>query len=243
MKKFLITGASSGIGKAISESLLMAGHEVVGFARDFSKYRPDSNRFTAVEIDFSELDELPEKLTALNLEFSKNGTAVSGIICCAGRGLFKSLEEFSYKQIRELMDLNFTSQVFFIRAFLPALKQQDHSNIIMMSSIAGLRGDRKGTIYSASKFALRGFAQALRDESARSGVHVTVINPGMVKTPFFDEMNFGPGEKPSQHITAADIAAQVCAVLALRPGSVVDEITISQLQKVIQFDKHQSNDY
>lgn len=237
MRKFLITGASSGIGKAISEELLTAGHEVVGFARDFSKYQPDSNRFTTVEIDFSELDALPEKLTELNRDLTQNGTPVSGIICCAGRGLFKSLEEFSYSQIRELMDLNFISQAFFIRAFLPALKQQAHSNIIVMSSIAGLRGDRKGTIYSASKFALRGFAQALRDESSRNGVHVTVINPGMVKTPFFDEMNFGPGGEPSQHITPADIAAQVSAVLALRAGSVVDEITISQLQKVIQFDK------
>ena len=237
IRRFIISGASSGIGKAITETLLAEGHDVVGLARDWRKFTPDSQAFTPVSLDFSDLDQLPEQLVQLQTSLARDEIPVSGLICCAGQGIFKSLEEFSYRQIRSLMDLNFTSQAFLIRAFLPTLKKNTSSDIILMSSIAGLRGDRKGTIYSASKFALRGFAQALRDECGRAGVKVTVVNPGMVDTPFFDALNFKPGEEANQHIKPADIAQQIAAVLSLRPGCSVDELTISALTKVIEFKK------
>lgn len=230
----LITGASSGIGKAISLALLQEGHEVIGLARDFSQFSNESALFHPVTIDFSKLDTLPDKLQEINRRFP----SVDALVCCAGRGQFGSLENFSYGQIEQLMALNFTSQAFTARAIVPGLKQKEQSNIIFIGSEAALTGSRKGTIYCASKFALRGFAQALRDESARSGLSVSIINPGMVKTDFFSELDFEPGEGASNYLIPEDIAEAVLLILSSRAGTVIDEINLNPLNKVIQFKNH-----
>ena len=67
-------------------------------------------------------------------------------------------------------------------------------DIIIMGSESGVLGKKKSTLYSAAKFGLRGFSQALRDEVGSSDIRVCLINPGMVRSPFFDDLNFYPGE-------------------------------------------------
>ncbi|MCB1084433.1 MAG: SDR family NAD(P)-dependent oxidoreductase, partial [Simkania sp.] len=152
-RRVLITGTSSGIGLAITNQLLAAGHEVWGLARN-----PQESKhpfFHPCAIDLSDLDALPDKLEPF-LE-------VDALICNVGRGQFGNLEEFSYKQIRSLMDLNFLSHVFLIKKLLPHLKKQKRADIVFFFFVASLAGKQKGTIYCASKFALRGFAQSLRE--------------------------------------------------------------------------------
>ncbi len=227
----LVTGASSGIGRAIAARLLEEGHEVIGIARDFSRFNPDSKAFHPFSMDLAELRSLPEKLKKISNQFSE----IDSLVCCAGRGQFGSLETFSYHQIDQLMALNFTSQAYIARAFVPLLKQKKRSNIIFIGSEAALTGSRKGTIYCASKFALRGFAQALRDESARRGLAVSIINPGMVKTGFFAELDFEPGEEPSNHLIPEDIAETVSLIFSSRAGTVIDEINLNPQNKVIHF--------
>ncbi len=227
----LISGASSGIGRAITELLLAEGHRVIGIGRDFSQCAYDPHRFSAIEMDLGDIKALPAQLDAL----AKQHPEIDALINCAGRGQFGSLEEFSYKQIYKLMDLNFTSHAFVCKAFMPQLKQKAHSNIIFIGSEAALAGAQKGSIYCASKFALRGFAQALREESSKQGVAVSIINPGMVDTPFFDELNFRPGDDSSNAIQANDVAEAVKMILTARPGTVIDEVNLSPLKKVVQF--------
>ncbi|MCZ6795808.1 MAG: SDR family NAD(P)-dependent oxidoreductase, partial [Planctomycetota bacterium] len=96
-------------------------------------------------------------------------------------------------------------------------------------------GKRQGAVYCASKFALRGFAQALREECAASGVRVTIVNPGMVRTGFFDDLDFAPGEEPANYVLPEDVAEVVAAVLSMRRETVVDEINLSPLKKVVRF--------
>ncbi|HGX92384.1 MAG TPA: SDR family NAD(P)-dependent oxidoreductase [Candidatus Tenderia sp.] len=236
-RKFLITGATSGIGLAISQRLLREGHRVVALGRDFrhldAQGETQKRGLTEVSLDLLPLEQLPEQLNAL----SKAHCDIDGIICCAGQGQFGSLEEFSYQQIRELMDLNFTSQAFISRAFLPHLKRKKRGELIFIGSESALSGGRRGAIYSASKFALRGMAQALRDECSRSQVRVCLINPGMVNTAFFDDLNFAPGEDKNNYIEPEDVAEAVSMVINARAGTVVDEINLSPLKKVIQFKK------
>jgi NADP-dependent 3-hydroxy acid dehydrogenase YdfG len=102
-----------------------------------------------------------------------------------------------------------------------------------MGSESALVGGKQGTIYSASKFALRGMAQSLRDECSRNGVRVTVINPGMVKSPFFNTLGFEPGHHDENFIIPEDIANAVQMVLSSRKETVFDEINLSPLKKVI----------
>ena len=232
-RTILISGATSGIGRASAEKLIQDGHHIIGIGRDFSKCEFDADRFTAIEMDLGDIKKLPDQLTAL----AKQQPDIDAIINCAGQGRFGSLEQFSYKQIYKLMDLNFTSHAFVCRAFVPQLKKLSHSNIIFIGSEAALEGTQKGSIYCASKFALRGFAQALRQECSNSHVHVSIINPGMVKTDFFAELDFEPGKDPSNFIEADDVAAAIKMILDSRDGTVVDEINLSPLKKVVAFGK------
>ncbi|MDH3639563.1 MAG: SDR family oxidoreductase [Gammaproteobacteria bacterium] len=230
MKKVLITGASSGIGRAIAMQLLKQGESVVGVARNFADSGMVGGRFTPVECDLAQLDVLPDILTRL----AQDNSDLSALVLCAGTGRFGSLEEFSYAQVRALIDLNFTSTALVTRAFLPLLKRRRTGDIVFLGSEAALAGSKRGAVYSATKFALRGFAQSLRQECAGNGVRITLINPGMTKTGFFDELDFAPGDDAANHVLPDDIADVVLAVLAMRPGTVVDEVNLSPLKKVIQ---------
>lgn len=230
-RTFLVTGASSGIGRAIANKLLSVGAQVVGVSRDCSQFTHAHPNFSGFTLDLSELKQLPTRTA----ELLKAYPQLDGVVFAAGAGQFGSLEEFSFVQIERLMNLNFTSNALLTRALLPRLKRQPLADLIYVGSEAALKGSRKGAVYCASKFALRGFTQALREECAKSGVRVSLINPGMVKTPFFERLNFEPGEEASQYITATDVAEAVQYILTSNVNIVLDEINLSPLNKVIRF--------
>ena len=230
-RTILVTGASSGIGRAIAKALLQQGHQVLGVSRDSGKFRADVAGFTAVQMDLADLDALPKQLRAL----AKAYPAINAVIFCAGKGQFGSVEEFSYQQINGLMMVNFTSQAFLTRALLPNLKRQPFADLIYIGSEAALKGSRKGAVYCASKFALRGFTQALREECGKSNVRVCLINPGMVRTEFFDDLAFSPGDDTGNALLPEDVADAVLYVLASRSQMVVDEINLNPLNKVVKF--------
>lgn len=230
-RTILVTGASSGIGRAIARALLRQGHQVIGVSRDSNKFRTDVKGFTAVQMDLADLETLPKQLQAL----AKSFPCINAVIFCAGRGQFGSVEEFSYQQINELMALNFTSQAYLTRALLPSLKRQPYGDLIYIGSEAALKGSRKGAVYCASKFALRGFTQALREECGKSHVRVCLINPGMVMTEFFNDLAFSPGDDVSNFLLPEDVAEAVLYVLASRGQIVIDEINLNPLNKVVKF--------
>lgn len=232
-KNILITGASKGIGRAISDKLLTAGYLVTGIARNFNDEQTGNPDFTSYSVDLGDLAGLPAKLE----ELKQGGVNPATLILNAGTGLFASLEEFSYQQIQALMDLNFTSHAFIVRCFLPEMKKAGAGNIIFIGSDAGLRGSKKGSIYCAAKFALRGFAQALRAECAKSNISVSIINPGMTKTDFYNNLDFEPGDAIENTIDLEALTDCVELILNTRAGAVIDEINISPLKHVINFKK------
>lgn len=229
-RKIVVSGCSSGIGLAICQQLLAAGHQVIGISRDPGRGGINHDEFIPWELDLANLALLPDQLGQL----VKAHPDVDGVVANAGRGQFGGLEEFSYAQIDQLLDLNLRSQIYLVRALLPVLRQREHSDLIFMGSEAALAGGRRGAVYSASKAALRGFAQALREECSRSGLRVSLINPGMVRTPFFNQLDFAPGDESSHAITADTVADTVRMVLDASPEVVFDEINLSPLKKVIK---------
>ena len=229
-RTLIVTGASRGIGAAVSQCLLEKGATVIGIARDFQHSTIDDARFRPVPLDLAQVSALPDVLSRL----AKTHTEITGLVCCAGRGRFGSLEEFAYKDIRELVDLNLTSQMYVVRAFMPGIKTNGGGDVVLMGSEAALSGGRYGTVYSATKFAVRGFAQALRHECAAANVRITIVNPGMVRTKFFDSLKFEPGADPDNYIEPEDVASAVCGALSARGGTVVDEINLSPLKRVVR---------
>lgn len=228
-RTILVTGASRGIGKAITDRLLRESCRVVGISRTAGD--TDIDGLIPAAMDLSEIGLLPDRISKLR----KAHPEVDGIVCNAGYGHFGSLEEFSPQQIRQMIDLNLTSQILLIREFLPHLKTKGRGDIVLMGSEAGLAGGKKGAVYSATKFALRGVAQALRQECASSGVRVGIINPGMVDTEFFSQLRFNPGPEPDMHLEAEDVAEAVWLMLSARSGAAIDEINLSPQKRVIEF--------
>lgn len=232
-RNLLVTGASSGIGRAIAERLLSLGHQVVGSSRDHRRFTTAHPRFSTVTLDLTEPGTIADFAKALQAEFPD----LDGVIFAAGYGQFGSIEQFSMAQIERLMMVNFTAQAMLTRALLPKLKQKTYSNLVYIGSEAALKGSRNGSIYCASKFALRGFTQALRDECGKSPVRVSLINPGMVDTAFFEALSFAPGKAEGQALIAEDIADAVCYILHAGRHGVIDEINLSPASKVVEFKK------
>ncbi|MBT4077904.1 MAG: SDR family NAD(P)-dependent oxidoreductase, partial [Gammaproteobacteria bacterium] len=107
--------------------------------------------------------------------------------------------------------------------------------IIFIGSESAINAGKKGTLYSSAKFGIRGLALALREDCSKDGINVSLINPGMVKTPFFDNQNFQPGGDTSNYITPQDIAETVLHILQSNPDIVLGEINISPRNKSITF--------
>ncbi len=229
----LVTGASSGIGRAIARQLLTLGHSVIGASRQPACFTRPHPNFAAVELDLADLFAITPFAKQLQHDFPM----LDAVVFAAGYGQFGGLEQFSVKQIEQLLTVNFTAQACLTRALLPKLKQKAHGNLLYIGSEAALKGSRNGSIYCASKFALRGFTQALRDECGKTGVRVSLINPGMVDTAFFETLSFAPGAQPGQALGAEDVADAAIYVLQAGSHAVIDEINLSPACKVVEFKK------
>lgn len=220
----LITGTSSGIGAAIAHRLTGAGHTVVGLAR-----RPSQATVNSVECDIADTGALESCIDKLKQDYS-----FDCLVCNAGYGRFGSLEEFSLQQISTLLQTNLVSHISLCRMMLPELKSHSRSDIVFIGSESALAGGRYGSVYSAAKFGLRGFSQALRHECTASNCHVGIINPGMVQSGFFDELNFEPGDTEDNALQSDDVADAVMQLISSADHAVVEEININPLKRVVR---------
>ncbi len=229
MNTILITGSSSGIGKAIAQKLLTQGDRVIGIARDHSKFNPNHANYTAYTIDLNNVNACEAQFKLI----LKENPSITTVIASAGYGHFAELEQFSVTQMQQLMNVNFLSQAVLIKTFLPHFKTQKTGKVIIIASECALTGQKKGSIYCASKFALRGFAQSIRQECNQADVAITVVNPGMVATPFFDALHFKPGPDQANAITATQVADTIAMVMAMPTNCVVEEINLQPMKRVI----------
>ena len=229
-RTILVTGASRGIGQAIALRLLAEGATVIGCGRDFSAWQRVPERFFATRLDLSNLAELPNALATIG----RTHPRLDGLICNAGAGRFGALEEFSFGQVRQSIELNLVQHLFVVKALLPLLKRNAPADIVFLGSESAHTGGPRGSLYCAAKFGLRGFAQALRKDCAAAAIRICLINPGMVDTDFFAALDFRPGRDASNFLRPSDIADALAMVLAAPPGTVFDEINLSPLKKVIE---------
>lgn len=225
----LISGVSSGIGKACAEKLLLEGGKVFGYSRK-------NPEITHSNFSFYPCDVLNIREFETFLKKIKKEPIYSLVLNC-GFGLFGHLEEMSIKDAKELFEVNFFSHVLAVKELLAELKKRGKGHIIAIGSESALVAKRKGSLYAASKFALRGFIEAMRDELESSGIKVTMVHPGMVETPFFDDLFFKPGEDETEHLKAKDIAEAVFYALSSRSGCVIENLTLSPQKKKVLFKK------
>ena len=230
-RKVLVTGSSDGIGRSITLSLLTRGAKVIGLARDHSKFNPETKNYIKYKTDFSNEEILLNTIAKI----IKDHKDLDCLVSNAGFGKFGTLETFSTKEINDFIFTNLTSHMILTNKILPHLKKIRKGNIIFIGSESALKGGKNGSLYSAAKFGLRGFSQSIREESCSKNIHVSLINPGMVRTSFFNNLDFMPGEDKSNAIEPDDIGKIIIDILSTRNGSVIEEINLSPLKKVIKF--------
>ena len=182
----VVTGAASGIGRALAVRL--AEEKIAGIAicdvneqglTETAEMASQSGvPVSAHPLDVSKLDRV-EKLKAEVLE--RHGR-VTHLINNAGVGLFGTFEQISLEDFEWLMSINFWGVVYGCKVFLPVLKQQETGHIVNISSVFGLVAPPEQTAYCASKFAVRGFSEALRHELEGTNVRVSSVHPGGIKT-------------------------------------------------------------
>ena len=230
-KCVLVTGSSSGIGYEITSKLLDLGAKVIGIARNHDKSNLDNKNYTKYNCDVS----VSEKLEIVLKQILKNHPQINCLISNAGYGDFGPLENFSTLQIDNFMATNLTSHIMITKFLLSHFKRIKIGDIIFIGSEAGLIGTKKGSLYCASKFGLRGFSQALSKDVTNKNIRVSIINPGMVRTNFFENLNFEPGIEEVNSISIKDISSTVVYILSLSRNTIVDEINLSPTNRSIKF--------
>ncbi len=228
--RVLVSGASSGIGLAVTERLLEQGYRVTGLSRRQNAEASCDSAFDARAVDLADLDALESTLAGLLRE-----QEFDCFVHAAGRGDFGSIEQFSVAQIEHSMRVNLLSGMVICRALVPQMRRRRRGRIVFIGSESALQAGRKGALYSAAKFGLRGFSQALREDLAGDGIAVSLVNPGMVRSPFFDGLSFRPGPQPENAIEVGDVAEAVVQILQASSNIVIDEINLSPRVKSIDF--------
>ena len=181
-KTFLITGVSSGFGRAFAQAALDAGHIVAGTVRDagardaFIALAP--GRAHAVVLDVTDFDAIPPALAAL----SESIGPIDVLVNNAGYGHEGTLEESPLDAMRRQFDVNVFGAVAMIKAVLPAMRERRRGHIVNITSMGGFITMPGIAYYCGSKFALEGISDTLAKEVAGFGVHVTAVAPGSFRT-------------------------------------------------------------
>ena len=230
-KCVLVTGSSSGIGYEITSNLLDLGAQVIGIARNHDKSNLENKNYITYNCDVS----IHDKLEILLKQILKNHPQINCLISNAGYGNFGPLENYSTLQINKFLSTNLTSHLVITKHLLPHFKRNKMGDIIFIGSEAGLSGAKNGSLYCTAKFGLKGFSEALSKDVVNNNIRVSIINPGMVRTDFFENLNFEPGDSEENAISLRDVSSTVAYILGLSRNTIVDEINLSPSKKAIKF--------
>ena len=191
----LVTGCSSGIGLECALALARDGYRTFASMRDTSKAAELENAIKGekgdgLDIEIIELDvnDQASVTSAVKAATDGGGGRLDVLVNNAGYGQFGCMEDVSVDGFREQFETNFFSVVGIIQQVAPIMRRQGSGSIINISSVAGRLGLPGSPAYISSKFALEGLVECLRYELGQFGIRTTLIEPGVIKTNFFDSM-------------------------------------------------------
>ncbi|MGI8315279.1 SDR family oxidoreductase [Halobacillus mangrovi] len=236
----IITGASSGIGRAIAHHLAEEGANVVLAARRSEKLKELSDEITEkydvnvkiIETDVTKKEDVEELVNGTKEEFGTVDIFVNN----AGVMLLSFLKNDHVDEWEQMVDVNIKGVLYGIHASLPSMIEQESGHIINVSSVAGHEVFPSSTVYSATKYAVRALSMGMEKELSRSGVRVTNISPGAVDTELTDHITDGDviemfKDRKMDPLEADDIARAV-AYAVTQPDYVnVNEVIVRPMHK------------
>lgn len=182
-KTWLITGVSSGFGRAMTAQLLAAGNTVIGTVRNTAKVQdlidqyPDT--FICEILDVMDVPAIHELVNRVATEHS-----IDVLVNNAGYGLFGAAEELSDADIDKILATDLTGSIQMIRSVLPFMRKQQHGQIIQISSYGGQVAFAGNSMYHAAKFGIEGFCESVAQEVAPFNIGMTIVEPGGARTEF-----------------------------------------------------------
>ena len=230
-KVALVTGSSSGIGFETSLALARNGFHTFATMRDLGK---DEKIKQIIEkedlsIEILELDvDNEESVNRVIKTVSEKKGRIDVLVNNAGYGMWGTVEDVSIDEFKKQFETNFFSIIRLIQKVAPIMRKQSSGNIVNISSVAGRIGFPVSPAYISSKFALEGLSESLRFELMPYGINVIIIEPGVIKTNFFDSMKLS--EKSQQDSTYKEITDKVIsgvkmmAEMGTHPKEVADVV-------------------
>lgn len=192
----IVTGASSGIGKATAEYLVKKGFKVYGTSRHPYKAERIIDRESGGFFEMIQLDVCSDESVHNAIDYVyKKESAINILINCAGFGIAGSVEDTTADEAYRQFNTNFFGVLRMCRSAAPIMRNQKKGLIINISSVAGIVPIPFQSMYSASKYALESVTEALRMEIKPFGVRVSMVEPGDTKTGFTEKRQFTEGSK------------------------------------------------
>ena len=219
-KTAVVTGASSGIGRALAGMLASEGYDVIGFGRKFEADCP----FRTVEIDLTDTSR------ALNL--MRDIGPVDILVNCAGCAYYGVHGQITSDEISEMVRVDLELPMLLSRIFLPGLREKQ-GYIVNIASVTATRINTHAAAYGAVKAGLRSFGRSLFEEERKNGVKVLTVCPDLTDTALYRNADFEPDKETC--LTSEEVASSVLNVIKSPEGVVVTELEIRpQYNKIVR---------
>lgn len=219
-KVAIVTGASSGLGKAVAELLSKEKVKVFALARSIQN-APLPEPVIKISCDILDVQSIEDAFTNIDKQTEK----IDILVNCVGRGLVKELEETTKEEIRNVLATNLEGNIYIAQEVYKRMIPNKSGHIINISSTSGLKARIDEPIYCASKWGLRGFTESLRLAGAVYKIRVTGVYPGGMQTNFWKG---GESRDTSQFMNPTDIAAQIINILKSPPTIAPSEYVIER---------------
>ena len=219
-QRFLVTGGSQGIGAALVGLARREGHDVVFTGRDqarIDRVAADSGAH-GLRADVARPADNQRTVEACVEQMG----GIDVLVNNAGVGYLAEIGAIDMGRMRALFDINVFGLVDLTNRVAPMLKAQQRGYVFNIASTSGMKGGKAGTVYAASKWALRGISQSWQTELRPHGVHVTCVCPSEVQTDWMGRT----GRNNPNKLYAADIAEAIMAVLRMHPRALWPEFAI-----------------
>lgn len=220
-KTAIVTGASSGIGYAISKTLSTLGYELYGFGRNFKNtdWNTMDNAHPIV-CDILDTDRLCAELKQITAQ-----NQIHVLVNNAGVGYYGLHEELNPDKIKKLVRTNLEAPMILTQQLLRPLKKTA-GYIINISSVTAGQSNPHGCAYGATKAGIASFSHSLFDEARKYGVKVVTIFPDMTQTNLYRNADFREGDETESYLLPDDVAKAVEWILSQREGVIVTDITL-----------------
>ena len=221
-KTAVVTGASSGIGRALAGMLASEGYDVIGFGRKFEADCP----FRTVKIDLTDTSR------ALNL--MRDIGPIDILVNCAGCAYYGVHGQISSDEISEMVRVDLELPMLLTRIFLPGLREKQ-GYIVNIASVTATRINTHAACYGAVKAGLRSFGRSLFEEERKNGVKVLTVCPDLTGTALYRNADFEPD--PDYSLDASTVAESIINAMKMPEGSLITELEIRpQFNRIVKKD-------